>query len=295
MIRLAVVSGKGGTGKTVFTGAVARICTRPRVMVDCDVDAANLELLLKPEVLERKDFYGMAAACIDPALCTACGICSDACRFDAIRNDHGSFTVDPDRCEGCGVCRLVCPAGAVSMQPRVVGEIFYSQTSYGNLVHARLAPGAANSGLLVSEIKKLALSRNGDCDLMLIDGPPGIGCPLIATITGTDHVLVVTEPSVSGLHDLERVVRVSQSLRTRVSVVINKHDLNSRMSERIREFCRSEGLMYRGGIPYDEGVMEAVRMGRPVTEYPIPASEAITTIWNDISHELWRGNHAGEK
>ena len=173
------------------------------------------------------------------------------------------------------------------MKPRVCGEIFYSETPYGNLVHARLAPGAANSGLLVGEIKKLALSRNGDCDLMLIDGPPGIGCPLISTITGTDHVLVVTEPSVSGLHDLERVVQVSRSLRTQVSVVINKYDLNPRMSGAIREFCREQDLVYRGEIPYDEGVMEAVRMARPVTEYDVPASEAITTIWDDISHELW--------
>jgi MinD superfamily P-loop ATPase len=287
MIRLAVVSGKGGTGKTVVTGAIARICTRPRVMVDCDVDAANLELLLKPRILERKDFYGMEAACIDPAICTGCGICSDACRFEAIRMYGGTWAVETGRCEGCGVCRLVCPAGAVSMQPRVCGEIFYSETPYGNLVHARLAPGAANSGLLVGEIKKLALSRDGDCDLMLIDGPPGIGCPLISTITGTDHVLVITEPSVSGLHDLERVVRVSSSLRTQVSVVINKSDLNPRISGSIRGFCRKQGISFRGEIPYDESVMEAVRMAQPVTEYDSPASVAIHTIWDALSHELW--------
>jgi MinD superfamily P-loop ATPase len=173
------------------------------------------------------------------------------------------------------------------MQPRVVGEIFYSQTSYGNLVHACLIPGAANSGLLVSEIKKLALSRNGDCDLMLIDGPPGIGCPLIATITGTDQVLVVTEPSVSGLHDLERVVQVSRGLRTQVSVVINKSDLNSRISGEIRDFCRDADLVFRGEIPYDETVMEAVRMGRPVTGYDAPASGAIRSIWDNLSRELW--------
>jgi MinD superfamily P-loop ATPase len=287
MIRLAVISGKGGTGKTVVTGAIARICTRPRVMVDCDVDAANLELLLSPRIIERKDFYGMEAACIDPARCTACGICSDACRFDAIRMNGGTCAVETGRCEGCRVCRLVCPAGAVRMQPRVCGEIFYSESLYGNLVHARLAPGAANSGLLVMEIKKLALSRNGDCDLMLIDGPPGIGCPVISTISGTDHVLVVTEPSVSGLHDLGRVVQVSRSLRIQVSVVINKYDLNLRMSGAIRELCRKEDLVFRGKIPYDKSVMEAVRMARPVTDYDVPASRAITNIWHDISRELW--------
>lgn len=287
MIRLAVVSGKGGTGKTVLTGAIAHLCNCPRVMVDCDVDAANLELLLHPRILERKDFTGMEAACIDTTQCTACGICSEACRFDAIRIHGGYYAVETGRCEGCGVCRLICPVGAVSMQPRVCGEIFYSETRYGDLVHARLAPGAANSGLLVAEIKKIALSRNGDCDLMLIDGPPGIGCPLISTITGADQVLVVTEPSVSGLHDLERVVHVSRSLRTMVSVVINKHDLNPRISGTIREFCRKEDLVFRGEIPYDESVMEAVRMARPVTEDRVPAAVAIHTIWDGMSHELW--------
>jgi MinD superfamily P-loop ATPase len=287
MIRLAVVSGKGGTGKTILTGAIAQIATRSRVMVDCDVDAANLELLLNPWILERKDFTGMEAAWIDTDRCTACGICSDACRFDAIRSEGKIFAIETDRCEGCGVCHMVCQAEAISMKPRVCGEIFYSETPYGNLVHARLFPGAANSGLLVGEIKKIALARNGDCDLMLIDGPPGIGCPLISTITGTDHVLVVTEPSVSGLHDLERVVRVSQGLRTRISVVINKHDLNPRLSGAIREYCQDHSLPVRGEIPFDESVMEAVRKARPVTEYKSPASEAIRTIWEDFSDELW--------
>jgi MinD superfamily P-loop ATPase len=287
MIRLAVVSGKGGTGKTILTGALAQIATRSRVMVDCDVDAANLELLLNPRILERKDFTGMEAAWIDTDRCTACGICGDACHFDAIRSREGIFAVEADRCEGCGVCRLVCPSEAISMQPRVCGEIFYSETPYGNLVHARLFPGAANSGLLVGEIKKIALARNSDCDLMLIDGPPGIGCPLISTITGTDHLLVVTEPSVSGLHDLERVVRVSQSLRTQLSVVINKYDLNPGMSGEIRKYCREHDLSVRGLIPYDESVMTAVRLARPATDYNSPASVAIQAIWDTMSEEFW--------
>jgi MinD superfamily P-loop ATPase len=286
MIRLAVVSGKGGTGKTVLTGAIAQIATWSRVMVDCDVDAANLELLLNPRILDQQDFYGMKTASIDADQCTACGICGDSCRFGAIHANRKSFFVEPDLCEGCGVCRQVCPVGAVAMQPRICGQIFYSDTPYGNLVHARLVPGSSNSGLLVAEIKKMALDRNGDCDLMLIDGPPGIGCPLISTITGTDHVLVVTEPSVSGLHDLERVVRVGQTLRTKISVVINKHDLNSRVSADIREYCQENAIPVRGEIPYDEAVMEAVRLARPVTEYSSPASEAIQAIWGDISQEF---------
>jgi MinD superfamily P-loop ATPase len=287
MIRLAVVSGKGGTGKTILTGAIAQIATRPRVMVDCDVDAANLELLLSPRIIDRKDFYGMETAWIDPEQCTACGLCSDSCRFGAIHGSGERFIVECDRCEGCGVCRQLCPAGAITMQPHICGQIFYSETLYGNLVHARLVPGAANSGLLVAEIKKIALDRNGDCDMMLIDGPPGIGCPLISTISGTDHILVVTEPSVSGLHDLERVVRVSSSLRTQISVVINKYDLNSRMSGMIGDYCREHALPLRGVVPYDESVMTAVRSGKPVTDFSTPASLAIRRIWDEMSSILW--------
>jgi MinD superfamily P-loop ATPase len=287
MIRLAVVSGKGGTGKTVLTGAIAQIATRSRVMVDCDVDAANLELLLNPRILDQHDFYGMETASIDADQCTACGICEDSCRFGAIHANGKSYIVEPDRCEGCGVCHLVCAAGAVTMQPRICGQIFYSDTQYGNLVHARLVPGAANSGLLVAEIKKIALERNGECDLMLIDGPPGVGCPLISTISGTDHVLVVTEPSVSGLHDLERLVRISSSLRTQISVVINKFDLNEQIFGRITDYCREHTLPVRGVIPYDESVMTAVRSGRPVTDFSTPASLAIRRIWDDMSSMLW--------
>jgi MinD superfamily P-loop ATPase len=287
MIRLAVVSGKGGTGKTVVTGGIADICTRSMVLADCDVDASNLELILAPRIIDHWDFYGMDAACIDPSLCTACGICSDACRFGAITRDEEKFTVRTSRCEGCRVCRLVCPAGAVSMQPRVCGEIFYSTTRYGNLVHARLFPGAANSGLLVAEVKKTAIMRNPDCDLLLIDGPPGTGCPLISTISGTDAVIAVTEPSRSGLHDLERLVRVCRTLRAGIYAVINKWDLNPGISDVIRQYCLKEEIPVVGNIPYDECVMEAVRNGRPVTTSGSPASQAIHAMWDDISMRLW--------
>lgn len=287
MIRLAVISGKGGTGKTVVTGAIARISNRSMVMVDCDVDAANLELLMNPHIIERKEFTCMEGADINPILCTACGMCHDACRFDAIGKIGETYAVHTDQCEGCGVCRVICPADAISMRPRVCGEIFYSETSYGNLVHARLIPGAANSGLLVGEIKKMALERNGACDLMLADGPPGIGCPLMATVTGMDVVLAVTEPSVSALHDLERLIRVCRPLRAELAVVINKCDLTGHVSDSIREFCREADVPVRGEIPFDASVIDAVRMGRPVTDYDSPASKAIHTLWNDISRTYW--------
>jgi MinD superfamily P-loop ATPase len=282
MIRLAVVSGKGGTGKTVITGAIAHISTCSKVMVDCDVDAANLELLLNPHILERQEFAGMEAALIDPIRCTACGGCSDFCQFDAIGKDGDTYVVRTDQCEGCGVCQLICPSEAIRMRPRVCGDIIYSETPYGNLVHARLVPGAANSGLLVGEIKKIALKRNGGCDLLLADGPPGIGCPLISTVTGMDAVLAVTEPSVSGLHDLERLVRVCRPLRVDMAVVINKCDLHIPVSDDIREFCRRADIPVKGEIPYDESVMVSVRMGKPVTAYDLPAAQAIHSLWDDI-------------
>ncbi|MDD1709722.1 MAG: ATP-binding protein [Methanoregulaceae archaeon] len=282
MIRLAVVSGKGGTGKTVITGAIAHVSTCSKVMVDCDVDAANLELILNPKVIERQEFAGMDTALIDQAACTACGICAGACRFDAIKTNGTSFVVCSDHCEGCGVCRYLCPSYAISMRRRVCGEIFYSQTHFGNLVHARLTPGAANSGLLVGIIKKIALERNSDCDLLLVDGPPGIGCPLISTVTGMDAILAVTEPSISGLHDLERLIRVCHPLSADIAVVINKYDLNIPGSDSIRVFCQNAGIPVVGQIPYDESVMDAVRKGRLVTEYDSPAAQAIHSLWDEI-------------
>ncbi|HNQ25565.1 MAG TPA: ATP-binding protein [Methanoregulaceae archaeon] len=294
MIRLAVVSGKGGTGKTVITGGIVHLSRCAKVMVDCDVDAANLELILNPRIIRREEFTGMEGAYINPAQCSGCGECSDACRFGAIEPIGDTCVVHPDQCEGCGVCRVVCPSEAISMRPRVCGEIYYSETPYGNLVHARLAPGAANSGLLVGRIKKIALERNGECDLMLVDGPPGIGCPLISTITGMDQVLAVTEPSVSGLHDLQRLIRVCRPLRVNMVVAINKYDLNPGISDSIREYCGQEGIPVLGMIPYDESVMDAVRNGRLVTEYDTPAAQAIHHLWHEIVSTLRVRADAGQ-
>jgi MinD superfamily P-loop ATPase len=222
-----------------------------------------------------------------------CGICYDACRFDAIGKDGETYVVCADHCEGCGVCRFICPSDAISMQQRVCGEIYYSETLYGNLVHARLVPGSANSGLLVGKIKKIAVERNGDCDLMLADGPPGIGCPLISTVAGMDAVLVVTEPSVSGLHDLERLIRVCRPLRADMAVVINKYDLNISISDSINEFCQRADIPVKGMIPYDVSVMDAVRMGKPVTDYESPAAQAIHSLWDEILSTFGAGAFAG--
>jgi len=287
MIRLAVVSGKGGTGKTMITAALSGLLKGTMVLADCDVDAANLELLLKPSLIKTDPFMGSKTAVIDPARCTGCGKCSDACRFGAIEPAEDTFRVNPVRCEGCAVCVFVCPEEAVALQPRQTGEIRYSETTRGHLVHAGLVPGAGNSGLLVHAVKKTALERDRSCDLFLVDGPPGTGCPLISTVSGMDAVLVVTEPSVSGLHDLERVVAVCRQFRPRIFVAVNRYDLNPALTRDIIEYCKNEKIPVAGTIPFDPAVIDAVRAGRPVTESgESPAAQAIQILAANLYLEV---------
>ncbi|KUG18870.1 MAG: ATP-binding protein [Methanomicrobiaceae archaeon] len=286
MIRIAVISGKGGTGKTMLTAGLADIISLPLALADCDVDASNLELLLAPTLIREEAFFGMPAAQIDPERCISCGICRDYCRFSAVVLQDGEFRIDPVRCEGCAVCTAVCPEDAVSMQPRRTGDIYYSETERGHLSHARLLPGAGNSGLLVNEVKQRILQSDGDCAVLLVDGPPGIGCPLTSTLSGMDAAIVVTEPSVSGLHDFKRVVSVCRQMRVRIFAVINRRDLDPDMAEAIGEYCRSESIPLLGEIPFDETVIETVRNGEPVTRHRCPATEAIHRIWHSLQQEL---------
>ncbi len=287
MIRIAVVSGKGGTGKTMITAALSSLLKGSLVLADCDVDAANLALVLNPRRIRIDPFMGMKAAVIDPDLCTECGECLEHCRFNAVDRDGEAYLINSSRCEGCAVCTVVCPAEAVSMQSRQTGEIMYSEVAHGHLVHARLMPGSGNSGLLVHAVKKTAMERDGDADLFLVDGPPGTGCPLISSISGMNAVLVVTEPSVSGLHDLKRVIAVCRQFRTKTFVVVNRYDLDPAHTDEIKTYCQEEELPLIATIPFDPAVIDAVRAGIPVTDFGVsPASQAIQLLAEDLEKEL---------
>jgi MinD superfamily P-loop ATPase len=286
VIRLAVVSGKGGTGKTMVTAALADIGGVPQVLADCDVDAANLALLLAPRRLTTEEFRGLAAARIDPARCRDCGICADRCRFGAIVRRDDAWTVDALHCEGCGVCAYACPMGAISMEPRVCGEIYTSTTDLGDLAHARLFPGSGNSGLLVTEVKKRAAALSKGADLMLADGPPGIGCPLIATVGGMGAVLIVTEPGISALHDLGRLVTVCRRFDVRIFVAINRFDLAEDICREIEDYCAKEDITVAGKIPFDPAVVAAVQSGRPATRGDSPAAEALRALRDNLFREL---------
>ncbi len=265
MKQIVVISGKGGTGKTVVSGSLAALAEN-KIMVDCDVDAANLHLLLGPKVKERHEFRSGSTAVIDKSMCNKCGECARVCRFGAINRD---IEVEPFSCEGCGLCALVCPKKAIKMEENRAGEWFLSETRYGLFVHAKLGIAEENSGKLVSKIRKVAadLAEKNRLQYVIIDGPPGIGCPVIASLSGVDCALVVTEPSLSGLHDAQRVIDTALHFKVPSKLLINKFDLNSDMSARIEEYCKEKGVPVVGKIPFDKTVVEAVAGGKPAVEY----------------------------
>ena len=255
MLKITVVSGKGGTGKTSLVACLCDLARQEGMSIvgcDCDVDAPNLHLLLAPRMVESEDFVGMEIASIDPLACTGCGICAERCRFRAIEN----LEVIARRCEGCGVCRLLCPADAVRMHPKVVGVIHRSESEYGPVVHGALYSGSSGSGRMVTRVREIAGSL-GARDLMLIDGAPGTGCPVIASITGVDLVVIVTEPTFSAIHDLERMGDLAEHFGIPACVVLNKADLSPPVARRVREVCRARSYPIVGQIPYHPGMYES--------------------------------------
>ena len=283
--QLTVISGKGGTGKTTLVASFAALAEN-KVIADCDVDAPDLHLLLHPEIIEREEFKGLKVAVMDKTLCTECGTCEETCRFNAIAlTEESGYAVNPARCEGCGACVFMCPQEAVTLKERVSGYSFISKTKYGTMAHAELNIAEEASGKLVTVVRNNAqqVAEKESCELILIDGAPGIGCPVIASLTGVDLALIVTEPTMSGLHDLERILDVTRHFGIGSVVCVNKYDINVENSGRITEFCRQRGVEMVGNIPYDSVVTEAMVAGMPVVEFSEgKVSEAIKDVWGCI-------------
>jgi len=284
MRQIAVVSGKGGTGKTSIVASLASLARSRAVYADCDVDAPDLHLILQPQIRERREFFGIKRAFIDCEMCTRCGSCQDACRFAAIRDFQVNFAL----CEGCGVCKLVCPAEAVEMRESLAGYAYISDTRFGPLVHAELFPGEEASGKLVALVREMAREQAAvrNLDLVLIDGSPGIGCPVIASLTGVDLALVVTEPTITGEHDLERLLDVADHFGINAAVCINKYDLNPAGSRRIEDLCQKRAVMVAGRLPFHLSVVEAMVLGRAVAENGGPVAQAIAEMWSVLEKQL---------
>ena len=286
MQELVIISGKGGTGKTSLTAAFAALA-QPVALADCDVDAADLHLMLRPRIRQREEFRSGATAVIDADRCVQCGACRAACRFDAI---DAAFVVDPLACEGCRVCLYACPVQAVTMAENVCGEWFVSDTDYGVMAHAALGVAAENSGKLVATVRQQAkrIAAEEGRDLILIDGSPGIGCPVISSIAGASLVCVVTEPTLSGLHDLRRVIDLTAPFNIPATVCVNKADINPAMTAQIAAYCAERALPVAGTLPYDPLITEAVIRQRPVTELAPDAaiSRLIQQMWERLEQQL---------
>lgn len=288
MKQITVISGKGGTGKTSITGSLAAL-SKDALFADCDVDASNLHLLLNPSIIETIEFKGLNLAKISSEKCIKCGLCAKKCRFNAI-DRRTVYQVNPLHCEGCGVCLRVCPVGAVTFEDRVCGHAYISDTRFGPMVHANLIPGMENSGKLVTLVRQTAqrIAEAKDKQLVLVDGPPGIGCPVIASLSGIDASLVVVEPTLSGIHDLKRALQLLNHFKIKPLVCVNKHDINLQKTEEIVDFCEMNHIDLVGLIPFDGAVTKSMVVGRTVIE-DVPdslAGQAIMNTWIALKRVL---------
>ncbi len=286
MKEIVVISGKGGTGKTSLTASFAMLGGKNLVVADCDVDAADMHLLLQPVVKTEEDFHSGYVAVIDKEMCVDCGECAAVCRFEAISLVENHYTVSALNCEGCGYCARICPVGAIAMEEQNVGKLYVSDTKANNImVHARLRSGADNSGKLVARAKKEAMqiARKTGKEFVIVDGSPGIGCPVVSSLSGADFVVLVTEPTVSGLHDLKRVYELVNRFRIAAGCIINKADLNADIATQIKAYLRENNIILISDLPYDEAFTAAMTMGQTIVEYDAgKLAELLSASWNMI-------------
>jgi MinD superfamily P-loop ATPase len=296
---ITIISGKGGTGKTVLTSALAALIDN-KIMADCDVDAPDLHLLLKPEIVRREAFLSLKSASIDAGICTGCGRCLEVCRFGAVRSveqsGRRSYRIDDLACEGCAVCSWICPVEAISMNDSPGGEWYISDTRFGKMVHANLGVAQENSGKLVTIVRKEARTTAiaDGRRFVIIDGPPGVGCPVIASVAGADLAVIVSEPTLSGIHDLKRTLELTQHFDIKAAVVVNKYDLNTEMCLKIEEYLSEKAIPLLGKIPFSSEVNKSIAAGKTIVEYSDgEVARQIREISNGIT-EIFCGSHGTE-
>lgn len=288
MKQLLILSGKGGTGKTTVAAAFIKLANA-KAYADCDVDAPNLHLVMKQNAkVQRTDYYGLPKAEINTQLCISCDLCRKNCRFDAITVDT-IYKIDPFACEGCGVCEIVCPAKAITMHPAIAGDLmlYEDDTVFST---AQLKMGSGTSGKLVTEVKNQMKKAVSNADLTIIDGSPGIGCPVIASMSGVDMVLIVAEPSVSGISDMERIVKTARVFGLNTIVCINKYDINLLNTEKIQDFCKRESIDFIGTIPYDKQVIKSVNIGQSIVDIDCEAGRAVREVYQKTIEILFEKN-----
>ena len=284
MKEIVIISGKGGTGKTSITASYAMLAGKNAIIADCDVDAADMHLLLQPDFAQSEDFYSGFKAEIDQTLCMKCGKCKQVCRFDGVQKQNNSYKITALDCEGCAYCAEICPVKAIQMIEQNVGKWYISKIKTGtHMVHAKLGIGADNSGKLVAKVKKEAknIAQETGKDYILVDGSPGIGCPVVSSLSGANYVIVVTEPTLSGFHDMQRVFELIQNFKLPAGLIINKYDVNEIISEKILKYCHNNSIDHIINIPYDESFTAAMTDGKTIIEFN-------STILKDILQQSWQ-------